>query len=74
MRSRSFSQLCCQGHKFPSSRDHTDLFLKNPGISFSGAAGIGLEGRSGHGGGGMGAGFPEVTLEVCGMSAAVLPF
>lgn len=58
----------------PALLPDTDLFLKNPGISFSGAAGIGLEGHSGHGGGGMGADFPEVTLEVCGMRAAVLPF
>lgn len=74
MRSRSFSQLCCQGLKLPSSRTSTDLFLKNPGIYFSGAVGIGLESHSSHGGGGKGADFPKVTLEVRGMSAAVLPF
>lgn len=74
VRSRSFSQLSCQGLEFPSSGTHTDLFLKNPGVYFSGAAGIGLEGRGGHGGGGKGADFPKVTLELCGKSAAVLPF
>lgn len=37
-------------------------------------AGVGLEGHSAPGGGGKGADFPKVTLEVCGMSAAVLLF
>lgn len=60
VRSRSFSQLCRQGHKLPSSGT---FFLKNPGVCFSGAAGIGLEGHSGHGGGGKGADFPDVTEE-----------
>lgn len=60
VRSRSFSQLCHQGHKLPSSGT---FFLKSPGICFSGAAGIGLEGHSGHGGGGKGADFPDVTEE-----------
>lgn len=74
VRSRSFSQLCSQGLKLPSSGTHTALFLKDPGVYFSGAAGIGLEGCGGYGGGGKRADFPKLTLEVCGMSAAVLPF